>query len=169
MGLVFSKVCVHLTTWCLYTPLLYLEEFIVLQNHIVCICGVSVIIYHMADSDRREANSGPTCMWKMPQGYPQSYLTKSLALVRSSNETMNFSIPKKKYQSSAIVYISINQFPYFIYYLPRLCIYFISLPCQANIGLRPRLHNYLAIQIATYLAKSQLHIFIQIHSYIGFD
>ena len=42
LGLVFSDVCITLTTRCLHAPLLYLEVFVVLQDYTNYVCGVAV-------------------------------------------------------------------------------------------------------------------------------
>jgi hypothetical protein len=106
-GVMFSKVCIPLTTRCLRAPLLYSAGLVILRDHTNRACDVAATMY------RRE--QGPRCFaWKLDsedsgeqygrglpecisethlrmgkaRGYPRSYRTRSLAIVRDSCERL---------------------------------------------------------------------------------
>ena len=45
LGLVFSEVCIPLTTQCLRAPLFYLTGLVVLRDHTNRVCGVAATVY----------------------------------------------------------------------------------------------------------------------------
>jgi hypothetical protein len=102
-GLVACEVCIPLNPRCLRAPCLYLVGLVVLQDHTNNVCGVVATVYQREQDPRwfdRKLDSkdgGERSRRGLPEGtpethlrvgkargYPRSYLTGCLALMRDS-------------------------------------------------------------------------------------
>ena len=105
LGLVASEVCVPLNPRCLRAPCLYSAGLVVLRDHTNHVCGVAATVYQRKQGPQRfgrkldSEDRGELSERGFPKGtleshlhmgkaygYPWSYPTESLALVRGSNE-----------------------------------------------------------------------------------
>ena len=103
LGLVASEVCIPLDQRYLRAPCLYSAGLVVLRDHTNRACCVATIVYHREqglrqfsrklDSEDGRERSGRGLLEGTPEthlhvgkarGYPQSDLTRSLALARDS-------------------------------------------------------------------------------------
>ena len=86
LGLVFSDVCILLTTRCLHAPLLYIGGLVVLRDHTNRVYGMAATVYQREQGPRRfsrkldseddgehpgeacwQARRRPTCVWGRPK------------------------------------------------------------------------------------------------------
>ena len=88
----FSEVCIPLATLCLRAQVLYIEGLEVLRDHTNRACGVAATVYWREQGpwrfgqklDSEDGGEHPREASRKAQGYPRSYPTGSLALVRDS-------------------------------------------------------------------------------------